>query len=222
MHDKAAEHYRVPSINLARETAERIAAGEFDWETFGGIHPAPFGHEIYRATINRLFDAAWAEPLPEDAFTQAHALPKDPLDPKSYSRARLVDPGEAEIDAAWKRDPAWRPEDDAGTRDGFVNVPMTVSETPGATLTLQFEGTAVGMIVAAGPDAGTVEYAIDGERSGLIDQYTQWSDYLHIPWAYTFDADLEPGPHTLVIRVSEQKNPDSKGHGVRIKNFYAN
>lgn len=221
-HERVAEHYGVPSINLAREVAARIAAGEFDWDKFGGIHPAPFGHEIYRATINRLFDAAWAKPLPENAAKRSHALPENPLGTKSYYRARLIDPATANTGAGWDLDPAWHPEDEAGTREGYVDVPMLVSNTPGATLTLEFEGTAAGMIVAAGPDAGMVEYSIDGAKAGVIDQFTEWSHYLHIPWAYTFDADLEPGPHVLSLRVSPRKNPKSSGYGVRIKRFYTN
>ncbi|MFO7976417.1 MAG: SGNH/GDSL hydrolase family protein [Candidatus Hydrogenedentota bacterium] len=221
-HERVAEYYGVPSINLAREVAERIAAGEFDWEKFGGIHPAPFGHEIYRATINNLFDAAWANPLPENAAKRNHIFPKKPLDAKSYYRARLVDPAKANIGDGWKLDPAWHPEDKAGTREGYVDVPMLVSNTPGAEVTLEFKGTAMGMIVAAGPDVGMVEYGIDDEKCGVLDQFTEWSHYLHIPWAYTLDGELEPGPHVLWLRVSDRKNPESNGYGVRIKSFYAN
>ena len=39
---------------------------------------------------------------------------------------------------------------------------MLVSEKPEATLKLKFNGTAIGMFVVAGPDAGVVEYSIDG------------------------------------------------------------
>ncbi len=35
---------------------ERINAGEFDWQTFGGLHPAPFGHRVYARAIDRLLD----------------------------------------------------------------------------------------------------------------------------------------------------------------------
>jgi len=221
-HERVAEYYGVPSINLAREVADGIAAGEFDWENFGGIHPAPFGHEIYRASINKLFDAAWADPLPENAAKHEHVLPKNPLDSKSYYRARLIEPAKANTGDGWKLDPAWHPEDKAGTREGYVDVPMLVSNTPSAKLTLDFEGTGVGMIVAAGPDVGMIEYSIDGEKAGVLDQFTEWSHYLHIPWAYTFDADLEPGPHVLSLRISERKNPKSSGYSIRIKSFYVN
>ncbi|MDO4629301.1 MAG: SGNH/GDSL hydrolase family protein, partial [Planctomycetia bacterium] len=57
IHEKVADHYRIPSINLAKEVTDRIDAGEFTWENdFRDLHPAPFGHKLYHATICRLFD----------------------------------------------------------------------------------------------------------------------------------------------------------------------
>lgn len=38
-HEWVANYYRIPSINLAQEVAERMANGEFDWDQFGGAHP---------------------------------------------------------------------------------------------------------------------------------------------------------------------------------------
>ena len=152
----------MPSIDLAKEVTERIRAGEFTWEKdFIDLHPSPFGHQIYYRSVCRLLDAAWKEPLQADATIVAHRLP-DPLDYKSYFRGRLVNIAEAKCDRGWKMIPKWTPSDGAGTRPGFVNVPMLVAEKPGATLQLKFYGTAVGVFVAAGPDAAAVEYSIDG------------------------------------------------------------
>ena len=53
-HERVANYYRIPSINLAQEIAARMAAGEFDWNQFGGTHPHWFGHKYYAASINRL------------------------------------------------------------------------------------------------------------------------------------------------------------------------
>jgi len=99
---------------------------------------------------------------------------------------------------------------------------MLVATEPGAELRLSFEGTAVGLLVAAGPDVGIVEFAIDGGRTRRVDQFTRWSTGLHIPWAYMLDDDLEPGRHELVLRTTDQKHTESRGHAARIVAFLAN
>lgn len=222
-HERVAEYYGVPSIDLAQEVTERIQAGEFTWEKdFRNLHPAPFGHRLYAASIGRLFDAAWKEPLAAGAKVQPYPLPEQPLDAASYFHGRLVDIGAATVEKGWKLDPKWHPADGAGTRAGFVDVPALVAEQPGAVLKLKFEGTAVGIFVAAGPDAGTVEYRIDGGEWATRGLYTPWSGGLHLPWAHVLAAGLTPGAHTLELRTTPAVDARSKGCAVRIMHFLAN
>jgi hypothetical protein len=35
-------------------------------------------------------------------------------------------------------------------------------------------------------------------------------------------TNLQPGPHTLKLRVAEATNPASRGHAVRVVQFVAN
>ena len=47
-HEKVAAHYKVVSLNLAKEVTDRIDAGEFSWaKDFKNLHPSPFGQGIY-------------------------------------------------------------------------------------------------------------------------------------------------------------------------------
>ncbi|SPE28596.1 Putative O-antigen related protein (fragment) [Candidatus Sulfopaludibacter sp. SbA3] len=131
-----------------------------------------------------------------------HALPA-PLDEKSYFRGRLAVIREVERGAGWQNDPDWSPKDKAATRKGFVRVPMLVSEEPGAVARFAFEGTAVGIFVAAGPDAGTLEFSIDDGPFRSQSLSTNWSATLPIPWAYVLDADLPPGKHILAMRAAK-------------------
>jgi len=220
-HEQVMQHYGVPVIDLAREVTARIDAGEFDWDTFGGLHPAPFGHRVYARAIDRLFDAAWCEPLPSDAATEPRAPLPEPLDSRNYERGRYVVLEEATLESGWQLEASWTAREGA-TRKQFVNVPMLVADAPGAALRLTFAGTAVGLLVAAGPDVGVLEFSIDGAAPRRVDQFTQWSDFLHIPWAYLLDADLPPGEHELLLRVADEKNAKSKGHAARIARFLAN
>ena len=135
---------------------------------------------------------------------------------------QLLDVKRATIQNGWTLDPDWEPADKAGTREGFVDVPMLIAQEPAARLNLRFTGTAVGIFVAAGPDAGMVEYRVDGGATNRRDLYTQWSATLHLPWAQVLAADLPPGEHELELRVSSDANAQSRGHAVRIAHFLVN
>ncbi len=202
-HERVARHYNVPSIDLAREVTARIDAGEFTWDKdFVSLHPSPFGQTVYFRSIARLLDAAMRTSFPP------------PIDANSYYNGRLVDIREVTPGDGWRIVEDWAPQDKAGTRKGFVHVPMLVGDKPGAECRFTFDGTAVGIFVAAGPDAGVVEYSIDNSLYKDKNLMTQWSPTLHIPWAYILEADLAPGRHELVLRV--------KSGAVRIVHMLAN
>ena len=44
--ERVAEHYRIPTANIAAEVTRRIGAGELTWEEYGGTHPGPAGHRL--------------------------------------------------------------------------------------------------------------------------------------------------------------------------------
>lgn len=220
-HERVAVHYDIPSINLAREVTERIHAGEFTWEKdFRDLHPTPFGHQLYANSVSRLLTAAWGDPRREAASSPAN-LPA-PLDPFSYFRGRLIGPDEAATDgsltleAGWNVISKWEPEDGAGTRPGFVKVPALVAEQTGSTLKFKFNGSAVGLFVASGPDTGSIQYRIDQGDWQYRDLFTQWSPHLHLPWAKVLAAELSSGDHVLELKVDEASSEKSKGHAVRI------
>ena len=217
-HEQVAEHYNLPTINLAREVAERIHAGEFSWEKdFRDLHPSPFGHELYAKSIVRLFDAAWNG----SAVTVYKPIPA-PLDQESYFRGRLVSPKEAvetpaiRIKNGWELVHDWFPNDGKGTRDGFVHVPVLESKEAGATLEFKFAGQSVGVFVASGPDTGVIEYRVDGGDWKSQELFTQWSPSLHLPWAKILASGLSSGEHVVELRAAKVANPGSKGHAIRI------
>ncbi len=221
-HEKVAEHYDVPVLDLAREVTARIHAGQITWKEFGGLHPGPAGHMLYAASISRLFDAAWRKPVAHDAQLATRDELSKPLDPQNYERGRLIGLDQAVLVAGWEHTERWHSDDRAGKRKGFHDVPMLIAEEPGAILKLHFKGTGVGLLVAAGPDVGVLEFSVNGGPYRSVDQFTKWSAGLHIPWAYMLDADLPQGEHELVLRTTAQKNKKSKGYAARIVAIMAN
>jgi sialidase-1 len=80
----------------------------------------------------------------------------------------------------------------------------------------------VGICIASGPDAGIIEYSIDGQDYQSIDLFTQWSGGLHLPWYIMLNDELKNKKHTLLIRMSSENNKKSKGHACRILHFLVN
>lgn len=220
-HERVANHYRIPSIDLAQEITERMQAGEFTWQQFGGTHPSPFGHRFYAASIARLFDRMWSG-IPTDAKVTAHAVPLLPLDSFSYSGGRFVDVQEARLGKGWEYVEKWAPAMQAETRRGFVQVPMLVGNRPHARLTLDFKGKAVGIFGVFGPASGVLEYSVDGAPFKKLDTYTPWSKGIYLPWVYVLENELKQGNHRLVIRISKDRNRNSSGHECCIRHFVVN
>lgn len=215
IHRDIAAYYQLPFINLAREVFSRIQNGEFTWEgDFKNLHPAPFGQELYFNSIRTLLESeikkagttsriASAEPL-----TNKKKWP-EPLQALNYNQGRYVATGDATGFQGFKLISDWTPNDKAHTRPGFVHVPVLIGTAPGSSLKLKFRGTAVGIAVLSGPDAGTINYQIDGGPVRTMDLYTRWSANLHLPWYELLGDGLKDKTHELKLVIAPGVLPDS-------------
>lgn len=216
-HETVAEYYRLPSIDQAKEVAEKINNKEFSWtDDFKDIHPAPFGQELYFQSIKAFLEQSFTHPFNKPAYYPA-ALNKFSFDKGHYS-----DIARAKHDANWVLNPNWKPSNNQSTREGFVNVPMLTTEKAGATLTYSFKGNAVGIAIISGNDAGMINYQIDNSPAKKIDLFTEWSGWLHLPYYILLGGGLHSGAHTLTITTLAEKNPDSKSNACRIVHFFVN
>ena len=220
-HERVAENYQVNTINLAKEISDRIAAGEFNWkDDFKDLHPSPFGHEIYARSISLFLDDAYAK-ASSASLSSPHSLPKA-LDKFSYFSGKYLPVNVASDLQNWKYLSNWSPSDGVSTRNRYVNIPALVAEAPGAELKLNFTGRGIGICIASGPDAGMIEYSVDGSAYKTMDLYTEWSAKLHLPWYLMLNDELSDGQHTLRMRISNEKNSSSKGNACRILHFLVN
>ena len=222
-HEQVAMHYGIPAINLAKEITDRIDNGEFTWEDdFKNLHPSPFGQQVYFHSMRNFLDSCWSQAEKSGIMARQDSLPA-PIDPYNYSGGKLIPASKIYAGKLWSQASNWMPEDSASTRVGFVNVPMLVTESPGARMVYKFKGRAIGIVVVAGPDAGKIKYCIDGkDNPKTIDLYTKWSKNLHLPWYYTLADDLKEGEHTLILKTTDEKNPESNGNACRIRYLFVN
>jgi sialidase-1 len=77
-----------------------------------------------------------------------------------------------------------------------------VSTTPGAEFEFTFEGTAAGLMITSGPDAGTIVFRVDDGPERSVDTRTEWSNSLHLPWALMLADNLPAGKHTVRVRLT--------------------
>ncbi|HEV2833292.1 MAG TPA: SGNH/GDSL hydrolase family protein, partial [Hanamia sp.] len=92
----------------------------------------------------------------------------------------------------------------------------------GAAIEFLFKGTAVGIAVLSGPDAGIIKYSIDGKAEQEVDLFTKWSKNLHLPWYLMLGDNLSRGKHSLRIKIADNHNEQSKGTSCRIVYFLVN
>ena len=160
-HEKVARHYNISTINLAKEVTARVDAGEFSWKNdFKNLHPSPFGQGIYACSMLQFLENEYATDHSEEEITAHKWI--EPLDEFSYGKGKLVLPDPPKRIKGWQMVGNWQPEK-GNTRPNYTQVPMLVGEYPGKIIKFSFKGTAVGIAVAAGHDAGIIEYSVDDQ-----------------------------------------------------------
>ena len=221
-YENIAQHYGITSINLAKEVTYRIDVGEFTWEDdFKNLHPSQFGQGVYSSSIEKFLEEAYGNLRNKQRIIYGKSLPAM-IDEFSYDAGILVSNKEVRIINGWEIIEHWKPTDRGGTRAGYVNIPMLVTESPGSEISFDFEGRAVGITVVAGPDVGMIEYRVDDLPWEILDLFTSWSNSLHLPWYYLLYSELEKGNHSLQLKTTNFKNIKSKGNACRIAHFFVN
>ncbi len=214
-HEKVAQYYHISSINLAQEIAERMQSGELTWQEFGGTHPAWNGHKYYAAAINRLFDME--SKTTNNLIAKPHLIPQKAMDAFSYDKGAFIDIRQAKL-KGFEYTADWSPASDSvSTRKGFVHVPLLQAEKAGAALELDFTGKAIGIFCVPGPQAGIIEYRIDGGKPKRLNTHTEWSDSVYLPWVYMLATELDEAPHKLSLRMSKAPKTECL-----IRNFVVN
>lgn len=153
--EQIADHYKIPSLNLAKYAADKINAGEISFNDFSadGINPTDVGAKIYGEAVAKFIDALMtAYPVPEKP--ERYDLPK-PLFPETNDSGRIV----AYEDQQVKRSGSWKPGQESPIKP-FRH--LLVSDKAGDTLTLKFKGSEIGIIDVVDKDSADCEYSVDG------------------------------------------------------------
>ncbi len=221
-HEDVLRHYNVSSVYLAREVADRIAAGKLTWAQYGGTHPKPAGNAVASGLIGELLGRRWAKPLPTNAAKGAALIPARPLDAGSFFNGHFLSPGLAKRGDGW----AWHVPDwkkiPGSFRQTFAGLKLLCGGRASDEVSLEFEGRAVGAYVLAGPDAGVLEVSIDGGEFESTNLYHHFSRGLHYPRTVMFATDLTAGKHSIRLRLAKPREDGAKGTAARVLQFVVN
>jgi hypothetical protein len=152
--EQIAEHYGIPSLNLAGYAAAKIIAGEISFEAFSadGINPTEAGAKIYAEAVEKFVDALMtAFPVPE---TPLHFVLPEKLFSATNENGRIV----AYEDPQVKKFGKWKP----GQKSPIVPFRhLLVANQKGASLVLKFKGSEIGILDVIDKDSAEMEYSVD-------------------------------------------------------------
>lgn len=202
VHQKIADYYHIPSIDLQEYIWGEIGKGKYKWEDIGKdpVHPNDVGHKVYADCVIRTIDRDKSRYLrkPENR--------EKPIMDYEFKNPGLVSYSEAKYTGAWKEERL--------PFDGRIELAAS-SCNPGDTVELEFHGKCIGLYHISSRDAGIAEITIDNGAEFKVDMYKN----MDVPYCLLRKIDLEDKPHKLKIKVSEQHNPASMGSFICIGYF---
>lgn len=186
-HQKIAEHYGLPIIDLDASLHEKVAAEKRPWTDFmtDAVHPNESGNQFYAEVIQRELEALRSGGPRADPPRSPVVLSAKPL----WMDADLIAVREAS---------GWRAEDVPADWRYRIFPALIGADKPGTTLEFPFWGTAIGLLYPAAPAQGSFYATIDDRVPTLIRGNT------HAGYAFRLLADdLSPAKHVLRIVVAE-------------------
>jgi len=192
--EQIADHYGIPSLNLAKYAADRILTGEIAFSDFSadGINPTDAGARLYADAVAVFIDAlVAANPIPEKP--QAYRLPP-PLFPETDDNGRIV----AYEDPQVRQSGRWQP-GQASPIGPFRHV--LVSNAVGDALALKFRGSEIGLLDVVDKDSPDYEYAVDGAAFQKLTAPKDVSGPTMRPVSLGKGLDRQ-ADHELVVRVA--------------------
>ena len=215
-HEDVARHYGVPVIPIGDCLKEAVDRGEFSWERWADCHPSREALVLVgKWSVERM--AAWMEHAAVEPATRP--LPAA-LDEDSYFRGCYNPLSNVEMNSRWFKGfhfckPYW-PEIPGMIRPLYEPEPIVWSTKPGEQVNFFFSGTAVGLFVLAGPDAGMVKAEVDGVPYEIDLFHEKYSSRLHYPYTKMIAHGLADQKHRVTLTVFDRHNPKSTGTAVRI------
>jgi len=208
-----ADHYGIPSINVALRIAQLARDRKLQFDTRegkkpptdpgtilfskDGVHPLDAGHEVYRRVIaeavTRMMPAARPGP---------HKLGA-PFIADNWEHAKLICLKPRMLSSGWRR---MDPKRGLGKRFGNRMPEMWEAAQPGETIRFKFKGTTARLYDLLGPNGGQVVCTVDGTSSPPRPRFDRYCTY-HRIGTCPIAAGLADQVHTVKVEIHPEQ-PD--------------
>jgi lysophospholipase L1-like esterase len=212
-HERLAQHYGIPSINVAIRVAELARQGKLVFKaekddkspqlagkmifSNDGVHPLDAGHELYLDVIRQSMPEIQKKSKPGP-----HEL-KPPLRSDNWEAARLVPLSEKMLQGSWRK---LDPQQGLGKTFGNRLPVIWEGTTPGDKIAFRFKGTMVGLYDLMGPDGGQVFWTVDGKPGGPRPRFDHYCTY-HRLASLRLGEGLDDKEHAVTVEI-DPKQPD--------------
>ena len=206
-HEAIADYYHLPAISLQDLAWKYLESKQLSFSAFSkdGQYPNDEGHKFYAQQITEFL--AGQEKL--NSSLPVKVLPM-PLISDEMTYGELKAFAEFPFSTVWKTET---------TLDKNLPALLLSSDKAHSEISVNFDGTVVGLTFKMGPDAGQLECLIDGKPAPEplrdIDCYDKEA---HIGTRIVAGG-LSMGEHKLTIRVKGEKHSKSTGNWVRLGSF---
>lgn len=202
VHKKIAYYYNIPVVDIQDYIWREIGKENILWNDIScdSLHPNDLGHRLYADCIISF--------LKENDITNLKSsfLHNPPLMKYEFNNPRLVSYEAATFYGNWR--------EENFHMEKRIEM-AAVSDIIGDCIEFDFKGRCLGITTLLSKDCGVLEVNIDGDNYEL-DLYSQISS--NFVTAINL-RDLQDTDHSLVLRVSEKRNPNSSGNKIIIGDF---
>ncbi|WP_339319550.1 SGNH/GDSL hydrolase family protein [Paenibacillus sp. FSL R10-2734] len=213
VHEEVAEHYELPSVNFAARVYAQTQAGQMEWTELApdGYHPNDDGHALYASFLREYLETAL---VPDNTHLICEsALSISPLEEQNYEYGNLLDFRGAdhadgfELCELTPQDPLmnWR----FGTEHLFT-------DSREAVFSFTVTGQNVGLLLLYGPDSGIFEYSFNGGPFSAVNLFDEWCPLAFRPIIAMFGVQKQRQELQVTVRITGEKDEQSKGTSLRI------
>ncbi len=218
-----ADHYEIPTINMAQHVAELARKGKLQFDTRDGkkppsdasvilfsndgVHPLDAGHELYKQVITGAIIRMTECKLPRGP----HELGA-PFIADNWERARWVPLQPSMLSNGWKRMDRSK---GLAKRFGRRMPELWEAGKPGETIAFKFKGTMAKLYDLLGPDGGQVMITVDGKARGPVPRFDRYCTYHRIA-TLGLARGLEDKVHTVKVEIHPEQ-PDRSSVLNRVK-----
>jgi len=210
-HERIAEHYGIPSIDVGLRIAELLKDGKLVFTVkqgekapegkigFSGdeCHPTDAGHAIFRDIIVQAF-----EEIKKVSKPGPHEL-KAPFAADNWEAAKMVPLDPSMLTPGWQKLPT-----DKGLGKAFGERLPVIWEAakPGEKLSFRFKGTLARLYDLVGPDGGKAICSVDGKVVRTVPRFDSYCSY-HRLATLGIAENLEDKEHAVTVEISPEQ-PD--------------